>query len=320
VSLQLRLTNAAMPSGEPESPKPTRNLALGALAGLVLALVIAVLRQLLDNRLTTAHDLERITDRPLLGQFLREERPPRSIGTVSAFAASPGAEAVRTLRTNLRFLDPQLERQSFVVTSSAPHEDRTELAATLAIAMADLDRRVLIVDADLRRGKLASYLDLEGGIGLTDVLRGAVQVTDAMQRWGLGPMFVLPAGSGTDRPNELVQSDAMARLVTVLQQQFEVVIFTAPPLLVASDAAILANATGGALVVVEMGRTTRAQLVAALSALDRVGAETIGLVATGLRAASRPARYARRQAPGSRRVRTEREPPTSRGPAIEGGQ
>ena len=294
VGLRLINVDPAIVPSSAASPKPVRNLLLGALAGLILGLLIAVVRQLLDNRISTSRDLERTTDAPVLGQFLRDETPPRAVHTEVAFAASSGAESFRTLRTNLRYLEGPTAVGSFVVTSPDAQENRAELAANLAIAMADLGSRVLVVDADLRRSQLARYLGVSDDIGLTDVLLRQVRLPEALQVWNGSNLAVLPAGSPTDNPNELLQSESMPALVGRLQLEFDTIIFNTPPLLAASDAAIVATYTSGALVVVEMGRTSRAQLLSALTALDRVGSSVLGLVATGLRE-SAPTRYTRRQ-------------------------
>lgn len=298
----INVDHAVAPPG-PFSPRPLQNIALGALFGLILGLLVAVLRQLLDSRVSTLHDIERLTSRPVLGLFLRDEGPTRRAVSMQDFMASSGAEAFRTLRTNLRYLDAPGTSRSFIVSSPAADEDRAGYAANLAIAIADLGTRVIVVDADLRRSTMASYLGVSNDRGLSDVLAGLAPVDSVVQRWAGGRLDVLPAGPNPSNPNELLQAAPMAELAARLHLEYDAVIFNTPPLLVASDAAVVATVTNGALIVCRMGRTRRAQLQAGIASLTRVGSPVLGIVATGLRDAplarygSRPPRRVHDAAP-----------------------
>ena len=166
VALRLFTVNPATPPGAPDSPKPLRDIAFGALAGLILGLVVAVLRQVLDSRVSTLHDIDRLSDRPVLGLFPKDAQTARGAASIEDFTHSSAAEGFRTLRTNLRFLEGPGTSRSFIVTSPSTNEDRAELAANLAIAIADLGTRVIVVDADLRRPRVAEYLGVREPSGV----------------------------------------------------------------------------------------------------------------------------------------------------------
>jgi capsular exopolysaccharide synthesis family protein len=231
----------------------------------------------LDTRIRTPQDVEPVTDAPLIGAIAFDPKAKERPLIVHADPLSPRAESFRALRTNLQFLDMG-GRNSFVITSSVPSEGKSTTTINLAIALADAGKRVALLDTDLRKPKVAEYLGIEGGAGLTDVLIGRARVGDVMHPWGQRSMYVLPAGKIPPNPSELLGSEQMATLLEVLERDFDVVLCDAPPLLPVTDAAILARAMSGALVVVSAGRTNRHQLLGAIDALQTVGAKVAGVV------------------------------------------
>jgi capsular exopolysaccharide synthesis family protein len=264
----------------PVTPRVPLNLALGAFVGLALGLGGAVLRETLDNKVRNERDLQALTTAPVIGAIAFDPRAKQRPLIVHADPRSPRAESFRTLRTNLSFIDVGTRGRTFVMTSSVQSEGKSTTGANLAITLADAGARVLLVDADLRRPKVAEYMGLEGAAGLTDVLIGRAELTDVVQPWGKSKLSVLPAGKIPPNPSELLGSRAMAELIVLLEREFDAVIFDAPPLLPVTDAAILAKGVGGAIVVVAAGRTHKNQLKGALTALENVGAAVSGIVFT----------------------------------------
>lgn len=267
----------AQPALAPASPNVPLNLALGALVGLALGIGIAVLRTVLDNKVRTPRDAEQITSSPSLGAIAYDAKAKERPLIVHADPLSPRAESFRALRTNLQFLDMG-GRSSFVITSSVPSEGKSTTTINLAIALADAGKKVALLDTDLRKPKVAEYLGIEGGVGLTDVLIGRARVGDVMLPWGGRSLFVLPAGKIPPNPSELLGSKQMGTLLEVLERDFDVVLCDAPPLLPVTDAAILARSTSGAILVASAGKVTRHQLEGAVEALHTVGAKVAGFV------------------------------------------
>lgn len=266
----------------PVSPNVPLNIALGALVGLALGIGVAVLRETLDMRIRNERDVEQVTDVTILGGIVFDPKAQERPLIVHVDPRSPRAESFRTLRTNLQYLDVGRTERSFVVTSSIESEGKSTTGANLAIALADAGSRVLLVDADLRRPKVADYMGLDGTVGLTDVLVGRAELKDVIQPWGRGKLTVLPAGHIPPNPSELLGSARMMHYINEFNRAFDVVIFDTPPLLPVTDAAILAKNVGGAIIVVAAGRTHKGQLKAAVSALENVGASISGLVLTML--------------------------------------
>ncbi|MDU0326869.1 polysaccharide biosynthesis tyrosine autokinase [Microbacterium sp. KSW2-21] len=275
--VQLSLVREAQPALAPSSPNLPLNLAIGLAIGLGAGITFSMLRTRLDNRVRTARDAETITGAPGIGAIAFDAKATERPLIVHADPLSPRAESFRALRTNLQFLDMG-GRASFVITSSIPSEGKSTTTINLAIALADAGKRVALLDADLRKPKVAEYLGVEGGAGLTDVLIGRANVNEVMLPWGGRSLYVLPAGKIPPNPSELLGSKAMDKLLSMLEREFDVVLCDAPPLLPVTDAAILARGTSGALMVVSAGRTTKHQLRAATEALTTPGAKLAGFV------------------------------------------
>ncbi|MBG6237086.1 capsular exopolysaccharide synthesis family protein [Mycetocola sp. CAN_C7] len=276
-----RVQEADVPSA-PVSPNVSVNLVLGALLGLALGIGGGVLREVLDTRVRNERDLEQIVSAPIIGGIAFDPKAKQRPLIVQSDPRSPRAESFRALRTNLSFLDVGSHGKTFVVTSSIQGEGKSTTSANLAIALADAGARVLLVDGDLRRPKVAEYMGIEGAVGLTDVLIGRAELLDVVQPWGRSKLFVLPAGRIPPNPSELLGSKAMADLIVLFAREFDAVIFDAPPLLPVTDAAVLAKSVGGAIVVAAAGKIHRNQLRSAVTVLENVGAEVSGFVLTML--------------------------------------
>lgn len=273
---------ASLPT-TPSSPRKDLNLALGFLIGLVAGVGAAVLRETLD---TTVKDPERTRDDlglPVLGSISYDPTAKSRPLIAQLDPHSTRAEAFRKLRTNLRFIDIDHAPRSILFTSSIPEEGKTTTATNLAIALAQTGMRILLVEADLRRPRIASYLGTEGAVGLTSVLIGQAELADAVQEWAGGsgqPLNVLPSGPVPPNPSELLGSRGMADLITACESTYDLVIVDAPPLLPVTDAAVLATITSGTVVVARHGHCRRDQLTRAVGGLRSVDATIFGVVLT----------------------------------------
>ncbi|GAA2912725.1 capsular exopolysaccharide synthesis family protein [Microbacterium keratanolyticum] len=281
-AVQLRVVQSAPIPPRPASPNIPLLIALGAFLGLAAGVGAAMLRTMMDTRIHSLNDIEQITDAPVLGGISFDPGARERPLIVHADPRSPRAESFRTLRTNLQFVGVNGEPRAFVVTSSGPGEGKSTTTANLAIALAQLGARVALVDGDLRLPRVASYMDVDGTIGLTDVLVGRVELADALQKWGTGKLFVLPAGTLPPNPSELLGSAAMDHVLNSLTKHFDYVLFDAPPLLLVTDAALVAKKTQGAIMVAASGRTKKQQLEAAVRTLETAGGPLVGVVVTML--------------------------------------
>lgn len=205
------------------------------------------------------------------------QTPERELVTLNA-ARSTGAEAYRTLRTNLLFSAAVQSVRRIVVTSPGPEEGKSTTAANLAIAFAQQNHKVLLVDCDLRRARVHKIFDETSIPGLTSVLVAGVPAAAAIRPTRVPGLNIMPAGQLPPNPAELLGSPAMSKLLANLAESYEILILDTPPLLAASDAAIVSRIVDGALVVVRAGRTERYAVQAAVQQLSTVGARVLGTV------------------------------------------
>jgi polysaccharide biosynthesis transport protein len=268
---------AAVPT-EPSSIGLPVALALGFVAGLAAGVGVALARNALDTSVKSLDVLSAASGVPNLGAIAHDGRVPRRPLTVHEEPHSPRAEAFRQLRTNLQFVDVDTPRKVVVVTSPMPTEGKSTTVANLAIALASAGARVLVVEADLRRPKVADLLGLERAVGLTSVLSGQVDLDDAVQAWADGTFDVLASGPLPPNPSELLASQQMRSLLAELRRRYDTVLIDSPPLLPVTDAAAMSPAADGVILVCRFRRSTRGQVEAAVSAVRAVSANLLGTV------------------------------------------
>ncbi|WP_309064548.1 polysaccharide biosynthesis tyrosine autokinase [Microbacterium sp.] len=267
---------------EPAAPNLQLSLALGAILGLGAGIGLALLRTLLDTRIHNLNDVETAVQAPILGGIAFDPDAAERPLIVATHPHDPRAEAFRSLRTNVRFLFPPHDIGVFVVTSARPSEGKSTTASNLAIALAESGYRVALVDADLRKPRLAHTFAIEGAVGLSDVLVGRVGLPDVMQRWGQGMLFLLPAGTPPPNPAELLGSTAMKTLIDDLKAAFDVVVIDAPPILPVTDAAVVARYATGVVLVAAAGSTRAGDLTDAASRIEAADSRVLGTVVTML--------------------------------------
>ena len=271
------------PAAVPTAPSSTGlpvTLALGLLAGLAVGVGLALARNALDTSVKSPEQLREAAGAPNLGTIAHDPNVPKRPLTVHEDPQSPRSEAFRQLRTNLQFVDVDNPRKVIVVTSSLPTEGKTTTIVNLAIALASAGTRVVVVEADLRRPKVADLLGIERSVGLTSVLSGRVRVDQAVQLWAGGRFDVLASGPLPPNPSELLASQHMKAVLAELRERYDVVLIDTPPLLPVTDAAAVAPATDGAILVCRFKETTRDQVASAAEALQAVSAPLLGTVFT----------------------------------------
>ena len=276
--VKIEVLQPAVEPRNPVAPVVPLNLALGALIGLSVGLLVAVTIGLLDSRIRGREDIEKITDIPVLGRIAFDSNAKEHM-LIARGHNTPRAEAFRTLRTNLQFVGFERPTRTLVVTSAVPSEGKTTTLANLAIVLAENGATVAVVDADLRVPRLADYLGLEGGVGLSDVLAGRVPLVDVLQPWGTGDqIMVLPAGRNPPNPSELLGSQAMSELISGLGKNYDYVLIDAPPVLPVTDAAVLSRFTDGTLYVAAARRVKATEVRTAILTLETAGITPIGIV------------------------------------------
>jgi capsular exopolysaccharide synthesis family protein len=259
------------------APRRTLNYLLGILGGLIVGLAVAALRELLDTSIRSDEQVAATGVGVLasITQLQGKDVLPLMVGNLDH---SFLAEEMRQLRTNLQYAQVDRPVRVIAVVSSEAGEGKSTVATNLALVFAEANRRTLLIDADLRKPRIADYLGLEGAVGLSDVLAQQVDLDAVIQPWGEQNLRVLTSGSPPPHPADLLGSRQMADLIARLRDDFDIIVIDTPPLLPVTDGVVTTLLADGAIVVVRNGRTKRAQLGETLQALRGVDASILGAV------------------------------------------
>lgn len=221
-----------------------------------------------------------ITDAPAA---VRDESPVKVEPVRARTAAAPGdasptlmEESFRTLRTNL-LLRRESDTRTFVFTSAMPSEGKSTITANLACSLAALHKRVLLIDADLRRSAAHRFFGVTNTVGLVDVLQGRVAASDAWQETSQGP-FVLTSGPATSDPQTLFESDQFSRLMSEVRRQFDFVLIDSAPLLAVADTTLMVPHVDAAILVLRYGAVSERDATLALDRLQAARGKVIGCV------------------------------------------
>lgn len=279
------------PSVSQVPSRPVITVGMYALLGLGLGLALAVAFELRDLSVRNDEQVDQLGAGPVLAHIPLDRTAKGAPLAIGAAEKAAQTEAFRRLRTNLQFIDVERPVQVLVVTSSVPEEGKSTTTANLALALVAARRKVLVVEADLRRPKVAEYFGMDRSAGLTDVLASRVEVEDVVQPWGPDGLDLLSCGQLPPNPSELLGSEAMTALLERLRGTYDNILIDTPPLLPVTDGAVVATRADGVALVVRHGRTTRHQLSMSVRSLEAVGVRLLGTVMTMV-PASRTSGYA----------------------------
>jgi succinoglycan biosynthesis transport protein ExoP len=291
----VKIIDPAQVPKEPVGPRRKLNILFGGLLGLALGIGLVLLMEYMDTSLKNIHDIEQFLGLPVLGlipaidqeDVANKAENGKTTNGATAIAErlishhlpkSPISEAYRILRTNLQFLNPDAPLKTILVTSSGPSEGKTTTAANLAITMAQVGSRTLIVDADLRRPMINGVFGIPQEPGLTELLVKGGDLQKAMVSTDIENLFILPAGTIPPNPSELLGSQKMKHLIQEMKKICDLVILDCPPVITVTDAAVLAAEADCVVLVIQSGKTDREAARRAKSLLTNVKARIAGTV------------------------------------------
>jgi succinoglycan biosynthesis transport protein ExoP len=281
-STGLELVTPAVAPTAPSSPKPVQDALLGFVAGLVLGIGAAFLRDNLDDTLSSGEAVERVSGAPVLATvplvpWLRK----RTSAVIIAVSdpTSQSAEAYRSLRTSLQFAAQDRPLRTLLITSPSAGDGKTATAVNLGVVFAQAGARVVLVSCDLRRPGLNQFFAQGEQAELSSVLLGEQPLEQAVTPVaGVERLWVLGTRSVVGNPTELLASQRMRTVLSELSQRFDVVLIDSPPVLPVADAMILSGHADAVLLVVAAGQTRRAELRRTAEKLAQGTAPVVGAV------------------------------------------
>lgn len=273
----IQVETASIPQN-PIRPKVMTNTMLAAAVGLMLAVGVIFLVEALDDTLRSPDEIARMLGVPILGVIARfDSADPNPVSAVQP--RSPVAEAFRSLRTNIQFASVDYPLHTLLVTSPSPSDGKSTVAANLAVVLAQSNRRVAVMDADLRRPKVHKIMRLANRRGVSDLFVQQTPFLDGtLQKTETANLFAITSGSLPPNPSELLGSEKMSEIMRQVGEQVDLIILDTPPVLAVTDAAVLATRVDGVLLVVKPGQTKLAAAKQAVEQLRRVGANILGIV------------------------------------------
>ncbi|MEN2512971.1 polysaccharide biosynthesis tyrosine autokinase [Gordonia polyisoprenivorans] len=265
------------------SPKPVRDTLLAFLIGIVLGLIVLFVKNRFDRTVTSTADLEDIGSSLIFGSlpFSADLRDTSLVPFNKG--ASALAEAFRMVRTNLAFANVDDPVRAILITSGGAAEGKTTTAVNLARCLAEAGKTVILVDADLRRPAVATALEINPHVGLTDYLGGEGSIMEFVQPSGTERLSILAAGSVPPNPAELVGSRRAADGIAELRERFDFVIIDSPPVLPVTDAVVMSQWVDCVALVVRSGKTLAPDLRAVTSQFEVAGVALLGFVLNGVR-------------------------------------
>ena len=319
---QVEEVTIELPAADPTGPSnPTdwsAKILAGVAVGLLLGLVLAFTVESLDTSIGTIEDVEGLLAVPVMGLIpdigpadLAIPGAPEGAREAQPYLitlqnpSSPIAEAYRSLRTNLDFVALERQIKALVVTSASRAEGKSTTAVNLAIAMAQMGRKTLLVEADLRKPFLhvAFGIHREPGLAeailgnqpwtavvrtVTDLMLGRLGLDQIVNAPNIDKLHVITSGTQPTNPAEFLNSQRMTELIAAFKEQYDIVIFDCAPVLPVTDAAILGSKTDGVLLVHRVGTIARAALRRSKTLLENVQGRVLGIVLTGLKAEISP--------------------------------
>lgn len=275
----VQIEAASVPTS-PVQPQPLRTTLLAGAIGLMLMAGVAFLIEYFDDTLKTPADIQHHLGLPVIGYIVKMNVSSKSDEAlyVSAHPRSQVTEAFRTLRTNLEFAAVNQTLRTLLVTSPGPGEGKTTTAANLAEIIAQGERSVILLDADLRSPKVHRLLSLPNKVGLSDLVRGKLELQSVMQKSeGNSNIEVITSGELPPNPAELFGSIRLEQILDEIRLSTDVIIIDTSPMLV-TDATILSAKTDGVILVIQSGKTNIVNARNAIEQFDRANARVLGVV------------------------------------------
>ncbi len=293
-SEDIEILDSAIVPELPTNRDKVQKGAIGGVFGLMLGMGIVLLIEFLDKTIKTVDDVKRTLKLPVLGTIPRidftnvfEYQDSEKIKQIDQqlvthdYSPTPVGEAYRSLRTNLLFSKENGRIQSLVVTSNEPGDGKSFTAANLAITLAQLKSKTVLIDSDLRRGVLHNTFGMPKEPGFSNYLTSGLPLNTVLRETHIPNLMLISCGSLIPNPSELLGSHQMQRFLDEARRKFEIIIFDTPPLNAATDAVVVGTQVDGTVIVIRAGKTDRDLAKQKLELYNNVPAKILGTILNG---------------------------------------
>jgi capsular exopolysaccharide synthesis family protein len=266
----------------PTKPNTKKNILFGIIAGLIGGVGFAFFIEYLDNTIKSPEEIEERFNVPVLGMI--ELLKPGNGAIEEIVLKEPRsllAENYRVIRTNILLSSADKHPKNIVIASTSPQDGKTATAVNLATILAQSGGPVLIVDADLRRPRIHKIFGIDNKTGLSTYLAGESDIQFESTKH-LPNLSIIPSGPLPPNPSELLGSNRMKELITLLEGKFDFIIWDSPPLFSVAESLVLSKILGGTIIDTKAGNTTYEDLERGLKSLSDIGARILGVVINGL--------------------------------------
>lgn len=292
----VRVVDAAVVPSVPVAPRKGIIVGLSLILGLFAGVMAAFIRSVMDRSLYDPHQIESslnipvYTTIPLSQEQIKLNKLGWMIGNNGNISQGllynkapddPAMEAIRYLREMIEHGDLHSNHKVIAITGPSPNVGKTFLSTNLACLLSELGQKVLLIDADLRRGVVHEYFALEKECGLADYLTDSVTIESIVKYSGLGQMDIITRGGSPDNPSVLMSSSRLQMLLDECRQNYDVVLIDTPPALAVTDAAIISRHVEQLLLVIKAGLTTMDEVAVCWQRLTQSGKRPSGLVMSG---------------------------------------
>ena len=281
----IRIMERAQAAGAPIAPRKIQSIFVAALIGIGVGIVLVFLLEYIDDSIRYPEEITKGMGLPFFGVIPAaswDAEDLRSHILSNIDQKSGMAEAYRNVRSALLFSGVKTKIKSLAITSSVPREGKTTTSLNLAVSLAQAGMRVLLVDADMRRGELHKYFGLEAGRGLSDMLIGQIKPESIIQRTPIPNLDMITTGPFPPNPAELVLRPELKSFLTYADRTYDKIIFDCPPLMAVSESGILCSMADAVVFVVWAGQTSRKLAKLSVRILQERGANLIGCVLNNL--------------------------------------
>jgi capsular exopolysaccharide synthesis family protein len=269
----VEVIDEALPGLKPIKPRKALNIALGAIAGIILGVGLAFFIEYLDTSVKTIDDVEQALGAPVLGVI------PQNVGILMREGPdSPHAESYRVLRTNVLFSRKEQGFRTMTVVSGGAGEGKSTTIFNLATTFAQQGSRVLLVDSDLRRPSLHKILGVANNLGLTNYLLKQNSIDEVIQTTPVASLDFLPSGKLPSSSIGILNSVQMRAFIEEAKSRYDFVFFDSPPIMGVSDASILASEVDMAILVVQYRKYPQQMTLRAKQMVEKVGGRLLGVV------------------------------------------